>query len=235
MAGIDDVERLIEEEEEEFGRAIERPKVPSNKKEPPTLKTLLVKDQDRTLKRTGLNLEQFTFILALLEGEATPMRRGPKLPDLGLRLVITLQWLRLGPTYEELADAYSMSTGRIQTAITSLWDPLCKVLSGSLLPKRPRDYKPTRTFKNFPNAIGALDATLIATVKPADRAGNDAWSSGEHQCHRARLQVLSAPDGTVTHLGGIVPGRGNGKYHLIRAMFRGHCHRLLQPIMVSRR
>ena len=90
MASIDDVERLIEEEEEEFGRAIERPKVPSNKKEPPTLKTLLVRDKDRTLKRTGLNLEQFTFRLSLLESEVTPVRRSPKLLNFDLRLVITL-------------------------------------------------------------------------------------------------------------------------------------------------
>ena len=111
MASIDDVERLTEEEEEEFGRAIERPKVPSSKKEPATLKILLVRDQDRTLKRTRLNLEQFSFILSFLEGEVTPMKRSPKLQNFGLRLVITLQWLKFGPTYKELADAYSMSAG----------------------------------------------------------------------------------------------------------------------------
>ena len=131
MASIEDVERLIEEEEEEFGRPIQHPKRPSKRKIPSTLESLLVRDQDRTLRRTGLNLEQFNSILSLLEAEAIPSKRGPKLPDLGLRLVITLQWLRFGPTYKGLADARSMSAGRIQTAITSLWDPLCKVLSAT--------------------------------------------------------------------------------------------------------
>ena len=105
-----------------------------------------------------------------------------------------------------------MSPGSIQTAITSLWDPLCKVLTEKFLPKKPGDYKPTRSFRNFPNAIGALDATLMATVQPANKADNDMWFSGKHQRHGAKLQVISAPDGTVIHFGGIIPGRRNDEF-----------------------
>ena len=212
MASIEDVERLIEEEEEEFRRPVEHPEAFPQKKKRPTLGTLMTEDQRRTLRRTGLDCAQFKYILSLLTMTETQLKRGPKLPDVGLRLVIILQWLRFGHTYKELADAYSMSPGSIQTAISSLWDPLCKVLTETFLPKKPRDYRPTRSFKNFPNAIGALDATLIPTVQPANKVDNDAWFSGKHQHHGAKLQVISAPDGTVIHFGGVIPGRRNDKF-----------------------
>ena len=49
-------------------------------------------------------------------------------------------------------------------------------------------------------------------MKPADREENDAWFSGKHQSHGAKLQVLSAPDVAVIHFCGIIPDRRNDKY-----------------------
>ena len=72
------------EEEEEFRRLIEHP-MKFYKKETPHIRVAY--DQR---SRTGLDCAQFKFILSLLEEEEALLRCGPKLPDIGLRLVIIL-------------------------------------------------------------------------------------------------------------------------------------------------
>lgn len=57
MASINDVEKLIEEEEEEFDRVMEGPRMPRNKKQPLAPNTPSILDQDCTLKKTDLGHE----------------------------------------------------------------------------------------------------------------------------------------------------------------------------------
>ena len=114
-----------------------------------TLEGLKFIDGNKTIKvRTGLFEEEFSELLDLLRAEQEPIKRGPKLWDLDLRLVVILQWLQLGQTYEKLAFFFHTNASRIQTIITSIWEPL--------------EYRPTRRFVNYG------DATLLPIVKPID-------------------------------------------------------------------
>ena len=128
-----------------------------------TLEGLKFIDGNKTIKvRTGLFEEEFSELLDLLRAEQEPIKRGPKLWDLDLRLVVILQWLQLGQTYEKLAFFFHTNASRIQTIITSIWEPLAKVVVENYIPKTPLEYRPTRRFVNYG------DATLLPIVKPID-------------------------------------------------------------------
>ena len=183
------------------------------KKKPLTFEALKFSDNNKTIRvRTGLLEEEFAELLDLMRAEPEPIKRGPKLLDLDLRLVIILQWLQLGQTYEQLSFFFGLTSSQIQTAITSLWDPLAKVLTENYIPKSPLDYISLRKFRNHEDAVGALDATLLPVVKPKNPEENRDYFSGKHSRHGVKLQALAAPDGTCIHIGGIVEGRRNDFY-----------------------
>lgn len=173
-----------------------------------TLQRQMVRDEDRTIVvRTGLSIEQFTQILNLLRSDPEPIRRGPVPLDLDIRLIVFLQWLRFGQTYKDLGDSFHLHRCRVQSIITDLWTPMVNTLQTHFLPAKPQDYHPTRTFDNFPQAIGALDATLIRVTRPSNSIDAREYLSGKHRAYGIRLQVLTAPDGRCIHYGGTISGR----------------------------
>ena len=144
-----------------------------------TLRRQLELDEGRTIEiRTGLTEEEFGLILGLLEEEQAPIRRGRQLLDVDIRLVIFLQWLRFGETYDKVAESFHLKRTRVQTAISDLWDPMIRVLTTRFLPRKPMDYHSERSFDNFPHAAGALDATLIPVMKPLDTRRARGYLSG---------------------------------------------------------
>ena len=144
--------------------------------------------------------------MSLLEKRPEGVKRGRKLLDVDLRLVIILEWLRYEEIYQELAFSFKITNSQVQTSITSLWNVLIQALFEDIIPKNPLDYEPKRTFDNYPGAIGALDASLIPIVKPKDNIDKRLYYSGKHHRHGVKVQVLVAPDGQVIHYGGILPG-----------------------------
>ena len=56
----------------------------------------LISSKPRTIEvRAGLSKEEFAHVLALLKSGGEQLKRGPKLLDLDIRLLITLQWFSL--------------------------------------------------------------------------------------------------------------------------------------------
>ena len=82
-------------------------------------------------------------------------------------------------------------------------------LSGSL---EVEAGKPTQKFKFFPYALGVVDATLIPVQKPTDRSTNNAYYSGKHHCHGAKIQVVVNSLGEAIHASSLIPGRRHDSF-----------------------
>lgn len=205
---MEEVDALLQEQANRVGTQVQQPLSPKRKvPRRLTFERQLEKDADRTMERTGLTEAEFNHVFDLLSQAPDPLRRGRKLLDLNIRLVIFLQWIKLGMTYKQLANSFGLSLSRVQTILSDMWNPIVEVLSNDLLPKRPYEYHSARQFDNYPNAIGALDATLIPVRKPVVASEAGTYLSGKHRKYGVRLQVLVSPDGTAIHYGGICRGR----------------------------
>lgn len=187
--------------------------VPETPKPPPkkvisylSLNDLIAK-KPRTIEvRTGLSKSEFEYVLNLLKGDDEEIKRGPKLLDLDVRLLITLQWLQLNQTYKHIGYSLDINESRVQTSISSIWDKLRNVLVRDLVPSSPFNYTPRRLFPTHSNALGAIDATLIEITAPTNRNDNKAYYSGKHGCHGGKVQVLVAPDGICIHMSDVICG-----------------------------
>lgn len=209
MSSLRRVEELIAQQQELLDVPPPAPNATERRISPKlTLERQMLRDDNKTIEvRTGLSREEFSYVLGLLQEEPQEIRRGRELMDLDIRLVIFLQWLRVGETYASLAESFKLHRTRVQAIITDLWTPLIKVLQDNLLPHRPHDYHPIRTFDNYPHAMGALDATLIRVARPINNQEAREYLSGKHRAYGIRLQVLVAPDGQCIHYGGTINGR----------------------------
>ena len=132
--------------------------------------------------------------------------------NLKTRLVILLQWIYHGQTFEGLGKSMGLSHSCVQTSITSIWGDFTIAVFDNYVLSSPKEYKSTRSFINYPAAVGALDATLLSINKPSEREENKKYFSGKHRKHGVKLQVLVAPDDTCIHYRGIIEGSRNNFY-----------------------
>ena len=107
--------------------------------------------------------------------------------NLKTRLVILLQWIYHGQTFERLGKSMELSHSCVQTSITPIWDDLKISVFDNYVPSSPKEYKSTRSFINYPAAVGALDATLLSINKPSEREENKKYFSGKHRKHGVKL------------------------------------------------
>ena len=211
MGDIEELKRIQRENDASFGiRSIERPIEQKNIPDYINMDKLLKIDKGETIEvRTGLSKNEFERVYNILEAVPETVKRGRKLLDLEVRLVILLQWLRYGQTFVYLGKSFSLKSARIQSCISSIWNNLANALFDTFIPKRPLGYNCERKFTNYKRAVGALDATLIPIAKPSLTTENRSHYSGKHKRHGIKLQVLTAPDGTCIHFGGTINGCRN--------------------------
>ena len=137
MGSIIELESLLEEQRARVSaeRTIQREV--RKKEQRLTFEQQMLRDYGRTIKiRTGLAQEEFEYILHLLRKLPEPVRRGRKLLDLDIRLVMFMQWLKFGQSYEQVAQSFHIKKSRVQTAISDLWTPMIETLTQNLLPKK---------------------------------------------------------------------------------------------------
>ena len=66
-----------------------------------TLAQQIERDEDKTIEvRAGLSQGEFTRVPGLLTEEEQPVRRGRKLMDVDVRLVIFLRWIKFERKYK---------------------------------------------------------------------------------------------------------------------------------------
>ena len=87
--------------------------------------------------RTGLTKEEFNKVLELVRPLAEVTKRGPKPLPLDIRLVVLLQWLSFGQTYEQLGLFLGLTERVMQSAIASIWNAVDDALSEEFIPKSP--------------------------------------------------------------------------------------------------
>lgn len=85
-------------------------------------------------------------------------------------------------------------------------------LKREYLPERKEDIEVTSKFQNFPQALGAVDATLIPIQRPKDPIQNNNYFSGKHGRHGGKIQVTVSPDGRAIHVSPLIPGRRHDAY-----------------------
>ena len=66
--------------------------------------------------------------------------------------------------------------------------------------------KPTQNFMFFPYVLGAIDATLVPIHKLTDRSTNNAYYSGKHHCHGAKIHVVVDSLGETIHASSLISG-----------------------------
>ena len=104
MGSIIELESLLEEQRARVSaeRTIQREV--RKKEQRLTFEQQMLRDYGKTIKiRTGLAQEEFEYILDLLRKLPEPVRRGRKLLDLDIRLVMFMQWMKFGQRYEQVA------------------------------------------------------------------------------------------------------------------------------------
>ena len=203
-----------------------------------TLNEILEKKPNAIEVRTGLSKNEFYYVLDLLKKEGEDIKRGPKLLDLDVRLLITLQWLQLNQTYKHIAFSLDIIESRVQTSITSIWDTLKMVLIKDLIPSSPFKYRPGKVFPVYTDALAALDATLIEIVAPSDKDDNAKYYSGKHCKHGGKFQVLVAPDGYCIYMSDVVCGSWHdfklySKSGLERILTQGRCEKDYPTILAD--
>ena len=151
MASIEDLERdqlrreVTLDTQSSGVQSVPRKKLPNL-----TMIKLMVRDSNKTIRvRTGLSEDEFHHVLSLLEESPEAVKRGKRLLDLEVRLVIILQWIHHSQTFDKLASSIGLTNSRVQTAITSLWDKLADVLMKDQVPSR-RDLEETHFLGESP-------------------------------------------------------------------------------------
>lgn len=239
MGDIEELKKLRRESEASFGKKpVERPIQQKSIPDYINMDQLLKMDKGETIEvRTGLSKKEFEQVYDILETVPETVKRGRKLLDLEVRLVILLQWIRYGQTFSYLGKSFGLKSARVQSSISSIWNNLANVLFDTFIPKRPLSYTCERKFVNYKRAVGALDATLISITKPSVTSENRSHYSGKHKRHGIKLQVLAAPDGICIHFGGTINGCRNDitlykKSGLARAMAKQEVDSEGIPIIV---
>jgi len=67
--------------------------------------------------------------------------------------------------------------------------------------------QPKNKFKFFPNALGAIDSTIIDIRRPSNPEMQKRNYSGKHKRHCVKFQCLVNPDGWCIHYCGVFNGR----------------------------
>lgn len=140
---------------------------------------------------------------------------GRRYSDIRCRLIVYLTWLTSGWTISKMATLFQAPKANIQRTITYVMSGLTESLRATYLPGSLEEVearKPSQKFKFFPYALGAVDATLIPVQKPTDRSTNNAYYSGKHHCHGAKIQVVVNSLGEAIHASSLIPGRRHDSF-----------------------
>ena len=207
MWTIEGLERERREREREALRGTEEEekegKCPQN-----TCKDLEVEFGPDYIERlTSFTAEEVDEIMEVCAETLKPVGPGRRYCDMRYRVIVYLTWLVSGWTIEGLAKLFRMSPSTVQRTITYVMSGLTYSLRAAYLPVTKEDIHPTRKFEHFPQAIGAVDATLIQIQKPKERELNNEYFSGKHRIHGAKVQVTVDADGHAMHVSPVIPGR----------------------------
>lgn len=168
--------------------------------------------RDYIRKLTTFSEEEVDEILTVCKETLKPTGPGRRYKDMKCRVVIYLTWLTSGWTVRGLANLFGVTSPSIQRTITYVMSGLTHSLKREYLPQTKDDIPTSSKFTHFPQALGAVDATLIPVQKPGNRELNHDYYSGKHGAHGGKIQVTVNADGYAIHASPLIPGRRHDAY-----------------------
>ena len=113
-------------------------------------------------------------------------------------LLITLTYLSSGMTYDRLAITFKISRSQavrvVKFILKSIREPLINRFLGHPVQLREDELH----FRNYANAVGAIDTTVIPILKPMDKEIQKKYYSQKHNGCGIKIQALVRPNGLCT-------------------------------------
>ena len=124
------------------------------------------------------------------------------------RLLLTLVWLRVYPTYEVLSLLFDLDKGAVCRNLERMLTVLRQVTAVDLT--WPADEQRKRRWADlltdFPDVVAIIDATEQRIQRPTGPAEQRPYYSGKKKAHTLKTQVQIAPDGALQGVSDSVPG-----------------------------
>ena len=180
---------------------------------------------------TGLNIDEFERIyleltyyypeteadrLARPDRQRAPGAGGEFKHSLGTRLMLTLIWLRIYPTYEVLGVFFDLDKSNICRNLKGILAALGKVTCYDIVwpDKTHRKLQMTEAMQAFPEVFAIGDGTEQPIQRPKDNEKQKAYYSGKKKRHTVQNQVVVAPNGEIIALSEDAPGSRHDLTHL---------------------
>jgi hypothetical protein len=126
-------------------------------------------------------------------------------------ILIILTWLCTGWKYKELVFFFKCDHVTIARVVNRYLAKFSSAACQLWIPARITDERDAQHFINFPEAIGAVDSTLIPIRIPKKIELKTELYSAKHKQHGFKLQVLVAPNEICLHLANLRNGTVHDK------------------------
>lgn len=129
------------------------------------------------------------------------------------RLLMTMIWLRIYPTYEVLGFLFDLHKSNIGRNLQGILTVLQQELGDEIQwpDKTQRKRKLAEFMQDFPDVVAIVDATEQPTQRPKDDETQKTYYSGKKKRHTLKTQIVVAPDGELMAVSQTVPGSQHDK------------------------
>lgn len=124
------------------------------------------------------------------------------------RLLMTMIWLRIYPSYEVLGLLFSLHKSNVCRNIREMMEILVKVSAGEISwPIEARRHTGlAEIMVEFPDVRAIVDATEQPIQRPKDKDAQKTYYSGKKKRHTLKTQIVIAPDGLIREVSDSVAG-----------------------------
>lgn len=210
---MDEIVRLSVQRREEIDQQMINDEIPE---EIPSKKTFSVEEfinchGARILPHIiGFDLDEFNTLFRFLKDCLIQIGRGRRGLDAKEKLFIFFSWISTGMSFTKLSALFKVSSSTIHENINYVIKRIKGKLISKFLPtsgEEARKIVPSNFFSSFPEAIGAVDTTILKISRPFDIIKQKKYFSGKHKVHCVKFQIVANPDGWCLHYYGHFPGK----------------------------
>jgi len=158
----------------------------------------------------GFDINDFNALYKFLKPQIIQIGRGRRSIGEKEKLFLFLTWASTGLSFSKLSTMLNIPKTKIYRSVIFITNRIRGKLISKFLPvsgEEARGYPQNRKFLNFPNAIGAVDSSIIKIRRPENNEEQKKFYSGKHKKHCIKFQCIVNPDGICIHYSGIYPGK----------------------------
>lgn len=149
---------------------------------------------------TRFSKDEFMIVMNMIEGVLGHQGgRGKRSKILPIdKFFYTIVYLVSGWTFYHLSRVFRIPRSTLLKIVHETIDKIHDSLISEYIPENfHQNFNPR--FRNFPNAVGACDVSLIRIQKPKGYDTQKLYYEGKNKAHGIKLQVLFGPDGICYH------------------------------------